>query len=418
MNRKRIVITGIGAVSPFGAGVDALWNNVKAGNSGIKKITIFDTTEHLVKISGEFSDFNPVDYGIDFKEAKRMDRFTQFGIVASDEAIKDSGLNLSEIDPYSIGVMVSSAAGGFQVFEKGHLDMINKGVTKCPPFTIPMLVQNMVAGRIAIRHGLKGVNKAILSACASGTHSIGDAVRTIQNGDADIILAGATDAVICNLGIGAFTATRTLSRNNDNPEKASRPYDKDRDGFVMGEGAGVLILEEYEAAKKRGAKIYAEVIGYGQSEDAYDMVAPDPEGAGAEMAMRKAIKDAGIMPEDIDYINAHGTATGLGDIAESLAIERIFGNKDKNKNLKVSSTKSMLGHMLGASGAVEAIICIKAMENGVVPPTINLDNQDENVADLNYVPNVAQSGDINITMSNSFGFGGHNACIILKKVTA
>ena len=416
MEKKRIVVTGIGAVSPFGVGVDKLWNNVKEGKSGVKKTTQFDTTGHLVEISAEFSGFKPEDYGLDAKEAKRMDRFTQFGIIASDEALKDSGLNLSKIDPYSIGIMVSSAAGGFQSLERGHLDMINKGKTKCHPFTIPMLVQNMVTGRIAMRHGIKGVNKCILSACASGSHSIGDSARTIQYGDADIIMAGATDAVICNLGIGAFTASRTLSKNNDNPEKASRPFDRDRDGFVMGEGAGVLILEEYEAAKKRGAKIYAEIVGYGQSEDAYDMVAPDPEGKGAEIAMRKALKDAGLKPEDIDYINAHGTATGLGDIAESLAIERVFGDKNKNSKLKVSSTKSMLGHMLGASGAIEAIICIKAMQDGIVPPTINLDNRDEKVADLNYVPHVAQKGEINITLSNSFGFGGQNACIILKKV--
>ena len=417
MERKRIVITGIGAISPFGVGVDTLWENIKSGKSGVKKTKQFDTTGHLVDISAEFSDFNPENYGIDPKEAKRMDRFTQFGIVASDEAMKDSGLNLSEMDPYSMGVMVSSAAGGFHSLEKGHLDMINKGKTKCHPFTAPMLVQNMVTGRIAMRYGIKGVNKCILSACASGTHSIGDAARTIQYGDADIIMAGAADAIICNFGIGAFTAARTLSKNNDNPEKASRPFDKDRDGFVMGEGAGVLILEEYEAAKKRGAKIYAEVIGYGQTEDAYDMVAPEPEGKGAEMAMIKALKDAGLQPADVDYINAHGTSTGLGDIAESLAIERVFGNKNVNKHLKVSSTKSMTGHMLGASGAIEAIICIKAMQDGIVPPTINLDNKDEKVADLNYVPNIAQKGDINITMSNSFGFGGQNACIILKKVT-
>lgn len=417
MTKRRVVITGMGAVTPVGIGVDKFWNSLLEGKSGISNIESIDTERHTVKIAGEIkdADFNPEDY-MDSKDAKRMDRFTQFAMVAADEAIADSGIDEADIDPYRIGVMVSSAAGGFKTFEKNHMAMIEKGPTKGSPFTVPMLIVDMASGRVSMKHGYKGVNKAVVSACATGSHSIGDSFRTIQYGDADVMVAGGCEATITTLGIGAFTAARTLSKRNDAPEKASRPYDVDRDGFVMGEGAGVLVLEEYEHAKKRGAKIYAEIVGYGQTADAHDMVAPDPEGRGAIKSMELALADAGLKPEDIDYINPHGTSTGLGDVAESQAIAKIFGDKEQNKNLVVSSTKSMHGHMLGATGAVEGIVCVKAITDSKVPPTINLDNQDEHVANLDYVPHKARDKKVRAALSNSFGFGGHNATLVFKEV--
>ncbi len=417
MTKRRVVITGMGAVTPCGIGVDKFWNSMLNGKSGVSLIEAIDTERHTVKIAAEIKDkdFNPEDY-MDSKDAKRMDRFTQFAMVAADEAIADAKLDEAGIDPYRIGVIVSSAAGGFKTFEKNHIAMIEKGPTKGSPFTVPMLIVDMASGRVSMKHGYKGVNKAVVSACATGSHSIGDAFRTIQYGDADVMVAGGCEATITTLGIGAFTAARTLSKRNDEPEKASRPYDKDRDGFVMGEGAGVLVLEEYELAKKRGAHIYAEIVGYGQSADAYDMVAPDPEGNGAIKSMELAMADAGLKPEDIDYINPHGTSTGLGDVAESQAIAKIFGDKEHNKNLVVSSTKSMHGHMLGATGAIEGIVCVKTITDGKVPPTINLDNQDEHVADLDYVPHKARDKKVRAALSNSFGFGGHNATLIFKAI--
>ena len=417
MNKRRVVITGLGAVTPCGIGTDNFWNAMLEGKSGVSLIDRIDTEKQTVKIAAEIkdTDFNPEDY-IEPKEAKRMDRYTQFAMVAADEAIADAGIDEADIDPYRIGVIVSSAAGGFHTFEKNHIAMIEKGPTKGSPFTVPMLIVDMASGRISMKHGYKGLNKVVVSACATGTHSVGDAFRSIQYGDADVIVAGGCEATITTLGIGAFTACRALSKRNDEPQKASRPYDKDRDGFIMGEGAGVLVLEEYEHAKKRGAKIYAEVIGYGQTADAHDMVAPDPEGNGAYYAMKFAMDDAGVKPEDVDYINPHGTSTGLGDIAESQAIAKIFGDKDANPNLLVSSTKSMHGHMLGATGAVEAIVCVKSITDGKVAPTINLDNQDERVANLDYVPHKARDKKVRVALSNSFGFGGHNATLIFKEV--
>lgn len=407
----------MGAVTPCGIGVDNFWSAMVNGKSGISLIESMDTELQSVKIAGEIKDkdFNPEDY-IDAKDAKRMDRYTQFAVVAADEAIRDAKLDEAGYDPYRVGVIVSSAAGGFKTFEKNHLAMINRGPTKGSPFTIPMLIVDMASGRISMRHGFKGVNKAVVSACATGTHSVGDAFRAIQYGDADAMVAGGCEATITTIGIGAFTTARTLSKRNDAPEKASRPYDKDRDGFVMGEGAGVLILEEYEHAKARGAKIYAEIVGYGQSADAHDMVAPCPEGKGATKSMEFALQDAGLKPEEIQYINTHGTSTGLGDKAESKAVERMFGSKDENANLYVSSTKSMHGHMLGATGAVESIVCVKTINENLVPPTINLDNQDEEVANLNYVPHKAQKAEVHAALSNSFGFGGHNATLVFKEV--
>lgn len=414
MTKKRVVVTGLGAVSPLGIGVNKFWDSIVAGKSGIARTTAMDLEKHPVKISGEVKDFNPDDY-MDPKETKRIDRFTQFALIAAEEAIKDAKLDTIEIDPYRIGVIVSSAAGGFKTFEKNHLAIIERGPAKCSPFTIPMMIVDMGSGKIAMKYGYKGVNKAVVSACASSNHSIGDAFRSIQYGDADIILAGGCEATICDVGVGAFTSARTLSKRNDEPEKASRPYDKDRDGFVMSEGSGVLVLEEYEHAKARGAKIYAEVVGYGQTSDAYDIVAPDPEGKGAAMAMTLALKDAQMESNAVQYVNSHGTSTGLGDAAESHAIARIFGDLETNKELLVSSTKSMHGHLLGATGAVEAIACIKSITEGIVPPTINLDNQDDNVANLDYVPHKARKKDVDAALSNSFGFGGHNASLIFKK---
>ena len=417
MTKRRVVITGLGAVTPVGIGVDKFWSSLLNGKSGVSLIENMDTELHAVKIAAEIKneDFNPENY-MTSKEANRMDRYTQFAMVAADEAIADSGIDETEFDPYRVGVIVSSAAGGFHTFERSHLAMIEKGPTKCSPFTVPMLIVDMAAGRISMKHGYKGINKVVVSACATGSHSVGDAFRAIQYNEADVMIAGGCEATITNLGIGAFTAARTLSKRNDEPTKASRPYDKDRDGFVMGEGAGVLVLEEYEHAKARGAKIYAEIVGYGQTADAYDMVAPDPEGKGALKAMELALADAGLKPEDIDYVNPHGTSTGLGDIAESQAIAKLFGDKEQNPNLVVSSTKSMHGHMLGATGAVESIVCVKTITDGKVAPTINLDNQDEHVANLDYVPHKARDKKVRAALSNSFGFGGHNATLVFKEV--
>lgn len=416
MDKRRVVITGLGAVTPFGVGVDKFWESLKAGKSGISTSESIDISKHVVKISGEVKDFKPEDY-MDPKEAKKMDRFIQFAMVAADEAIKDSKIKeIEDLDPYRVGVIVSSAAGGFRTFEENHIRIIEKGPNKCSPFTVPMMIVNMPSGRISIKYGFKGINKVVVSACATGSHSIGDAFRSIQYGDADIMVAGGAEATICDVGVGAFSAARTLSKRNDEPQRASRPYDKDRDGFVMSEGAAVLILEEYEHAKKRGAKIYAEIVGYGQTGDAYDIVAPAPDGAGAIHSMEFALKDAGMKPSDIQYINTHGTSTGLGDKAESEAVAKVFGVRKQNPELYVTSTKSMHGHMLGATGAAEAIVCIKALNDNVVPPTINLDNQDEEVADLNYVPYKAVKAELHAALSNSFGFGGQNASLIFKEV--
>ena len=416
MEKRRVVITGLGAITPCGVNVKDFWQAMKDGKSGITKYERISNDRQTVLIAGEIKDkdFDPTKY-FEPKEAKRVERYIQFGVAASDEAIQDAGLENAGYDPYRVGVMMSSAAGGFDTFEKNHLTMLQRGYTKGSPFTIPYLIVNMAAGRVSIKHGFKGQSKAVVSACATGTHSIGDSFRAIQWGDADAMVAGGCEATITALGVGAFSALRALSHRNDEPEKASRPYDKDRDGFVMAEGAAAVVLEEYESAKKRGAKIYAEIVGYGQSSDAYDIVAPDPEGNGALKSMEFALADAGMKPEDIQYINAHGTSTGLGDIAESQAIAKLFGDLTTNKNLLVSSTKSMHGHMLGATGAIESIVCIKAMEEGIVPPTINLDNQDEKVANLNYVPHKAQKADVKVSLTNSFGFGGQNATLIFKK---
>lgn len=416
MEKRRVVITGIGAITSYGIGVDKFWNAVKNGVSGITYVEPprIDAEKQTTHIYGVVPEYDETQY-MDVKEAKRLDNFIKYALVASDEAVKQSELNMENEDEYRVGCLVSSAAGGYHTIEENHLTMLNRGYTKCSPFTVPAMIVNMAAGKVAIKYGFKGVNKAIVSACATSTQSIGDAMRTIQYGDADVVVTGGTEATVCNMGVGAFSAARTLSKRNDEPTKASRPYDVDRDGFIMSEGAGVLVLEELEHAKKRGAKIIAEIVGYGQTCDAYDIVAPDPTGVSAAKAMEFALKDAGINAEDIDYINTHGTSTHVGDVGEAIAISKVFGETDKNSHLKVSSTKSMHGHLLGAAGAVEAIVCIKAMQDGIVPPTINLENLDPELPKLNYVANNAIKADLKYTMSNSFGFGGHDASIILKK---
>ena len=415
MDKRRVVITGLGAVTPFGVGVEKFWESLKAGKSGISTSESIDISKHVVKISGEVKDFHPEEY-MEPKAAKKMDRFIQFAMVAADEAIKDSKLDVEKEDPYRVGVIVSSAAGGFKTFEENHIRIIEKGPNKCSPFTVPMMIVNMPSGNISMKYGFKGLNKVVVSACATGSHSIGDAFRSIQYGDADVMVAGGSEATICDVGVGAFSAARTLSKRNDEPQRASRPYDKDRDGFVMSEGAGVLILEEYEHAKKRGAHIYAEIVGYGQTADAYDIVAPAPDGQGAIHSMQFALNDAGMKPSEVQYINTHGTSTGVGDKAESHAVAEVFGDRKTNPDLFVTSTKSMHGHMLGATGAAEAIACIKAINDNIVPPTINLDNQDEEVADLNYVPYKAVKAEVHAALSNSFGFGGQNASLIFREV--
>jgi 3-oxoacyl-[acyl-carrier-protein] synthase II len=414
MTKKEVVITGMGCVSPYGVGVETLWDNVKNGNSGIRELKSVDITKHLVHIGGEVPLFYTEDY-VDPKEAKRLDKFTLFAIIAADEAIKDAELDMSKEDPYKVGVIMGTAAGGLETISKNHEVMLERGFYKCSPFTVPMMIANIPSGKISMRIGSRGLSKAISTACATGAHSIGDAMRSIQAGDADIVIAGGTESGVCDFGLGVFTSARTLSRRNEEPKKASRPYDVNRDGFVLAEGAAALIMEEKEHAIKRGAKIYAQIVGYGQSSDAYDLVAPDPEGRGAEYAVKAALKDAGITPEEVDYINMHGTSTHLGDIAESKMVANVFGDRNKNQKLAVSSTKSSTGHMMGSAGAIEAIISIKSINEGIVAPTINLENQDPEVANLNYTPFVAQKHEINYALSNSFGFGGCNAVLLFKK---
>lgn len=414
MSKRRVVVTGMGCVTPYGIGLDLFWNNIIAGKSGIKEHNL-DKEKHVVKIAGQVPSNIDIEKYVDAKEAKRLDKSIIYALIASEDAIKDSGLNLEEEDRTRIGTIVSTAAGGLVVVTTGYQEMMNRGFHKCSPFTVPMMIANMASGKVSIRFGLRGLSKAVLSACATGAHSIGDSYRAIQYGDADVMVTGGVESAVCDFGIGAFTSARTLSKSNRAPEEVSRPYDKDRDGFVLSEGGAVVILEERERAIKRGARIYAEITGYGQSSDAYDMVAPDPEGRGAELAIRNCLKEAGKNPDEVDYINMHGTSTHLGDLAESKTVARVFGDRAQNPKLSVSSTKSMTGHMLGAAGAIEAIVSVKTITDGIIPPTINIDNLDPEVADLDYVPNKAKKKNVNIAVSNSFGFGGHNAVLLFEK---
>ena len=409
--KKRVVITGLGCVTPVGTGKEDFWVNIKSGVSGIDKITRFDYTNYQTQIAGEVKDFTPEDY-ISKKELKKMDRFTQFAMVASKLAVADSELDLDSIDRYRMGTVIGTGIGGVETIEAQHKNLLEKGNRRVSPFFIPMMIGNMAAGQVAIEFGAKGPSTNICTACASGTNSVGDAFKIIQRGDADIMIAGGTEAAVAEFAVAGFCNMKAMSTNNDKPQQASRPFDKDRDGFVMGEGCGILILEELESAKKRNAKIYAEIVGYGMTSDAYHITTPAENGEGAARSMQVAINDAGIEPSQIDYINAHGTSTYYNDLYETMAIKSVFG--EYAKNVSVSSTKSMTGHLLGASGAIEAIVCALAIKDNFVPPTINLENPGEGM-DLDYTPNKGKERVINYALSNSLGFGGHNATIVLKK---
>lgn len=409
---RRVVITGVGAVSPLGTGNAANWEALVKGTSGIGLITRFDTSDMPVKIAGEVKGFNPEDF-IDKKEIKKMDLFIQYALGAAHFAMEDSGLVINEENAERVGVQVGAGLGGLPAIERYHLALQEGGYKKISPFFIPMLIINLAPGHISIKYGAKGPNLSSVSACATATHSIGDAYHVIKRGDADAMIAGGTESTITPLGIGGFSVMKALSDRNDSPEKASRPFDKGRDGFVMGEGAGIVVMEEYESAKARGAKIYAEVIGYGLSGDAHHLTAPAPGGEGAARCMKMTLKNAGVNPEVVNYINAHGTSTPLGDMYETMAIKTVFG--DHAKKMMVSSTKSMTGHLLGAAGGVEAVYTLMAMDKGVVPPTINYDEPDAD-CDLDYVPNTARDAKIEYAMSNNFGFGGTNATLLFKKI--
>ncbi len=412
-NKRRAVVTGIGVITPSGIQLDSFWQSLLDGQSAIGPITMMETDDQACKIAGEVRDFNPENY-MDKKEARRMDRFVQFAMAAAKEAYSDAGLNRDNVASERFGVVVSSAAGGLGTIETQLREVVNKGMRRCSPFLVPMMICDMGAGRIAIEFNAKGPNMAVVTACATGAHSIGDAFRLIQNDEADVVFAGGSEAPITPLSVAGFSAARALSLRNEEPHRASRPFDKDRDGFVMSEGASVIILEELNHALERGAKIYGEVIGFGRSADAHDIVMPAPDGSGAILAMKAALRDAGISPDDVNYINAHGTSTPLGDVAETKAIKHIFGERATKGDLLVSSTKSMTGHLLGAAGSTEAIISILALRDQIIPPTINLENQDTE-CDLDYVANSARKvSGFKVAMSNSFGFGGHNASLVFR----
>ncbi|MFZ3170500.1 MAG: beta-ketoacyl-ACP synthase II [Carboxydocellales bacterium] len=409
--KKRVVVTGLGVIAPVGIGKDDFWQALIQGKSGIKPITRFDASQLPCRIAGEVTEFEPGDY-LDKKEARRMDRFAQFAVAASKLAIEDAGLDLPRENLDRIGVILGSGIGGMETFEDQTKTLINRGPNRVSPFFVPMMIANMAAGQIAIAFGLRGPNITTVTACASGTNSIGDAFKLLQRGDADVVVTGGTEAPITTLAVAGFCAMRAMSTQNDQPEKASRPFDRDRDGFVMGEGAGILVLETLEHAEARGARIYAEMAGYGTTCDASHMTAPDPEGDGAARSMEMAIKDAGLQPEEITYINAHGTSTSLNDKCETMAIKRVLG--EHARKVLVSSTKSMTGHLLGAAGGIEGIASVLSIYNSIIPPTINYEHPDED-CDLDYVPNVAREAEVQVALSNTFGFGGHNATIIFKK---
>lgn len=411
MNKRRVVVTGMGMISPLGLNLQSSWQALIEGKSGVGYITHFDAKDYPVRIAAEVKGFEPTNY-IDPKEARKMDRFIHFAMATAEMALQDAQLKISPEVAERIGIVIGSGLGGLPVIEAYHKVLLEKGWKRITPFFIPMVIANLTGGQIAIKYGIKGPNIAISTACASGNHSIGEAYRIIQYGDADIMIAGGTEAVITPLAVSAFAAMRALSTRNDEPEKASRPFDIDRDGFVMGEGCGLLILENLEHALKRGARIYAEIAGYGMSCDAYHITAPSPDGEGGARCMKLALNDAGIPPEEIDYINAHGTGTKQGDELETQAIKTVFG-KHAYK-LCVSSTKSMTGHLLGGAGGVEAIFTVLSVYENIVPPTINLDNPDP-LCDLDYVPYKARKKEVRYALTNSFGFGGTNASIIFKK---
>ncbi len=412
MSRRRVVITGLGIISPVGIGVKENWSNILAGKSGIDRITRFDTTGFGCQIAGEVKNFDVTQY-LNPKDARRMDIFIQYGLVAAMEAFKDSGLEVTEDNAERIGVNIGSGMGGLPLIEETHNTYLAGGPRKITPFFVPGTIINMISGNLSIMYGFKGPNLAMVTACTTATHCIGDSARMIEYGDADVMIAGGSEATVTPLAVGGFASAKALSTRNDDPTAASRPWDTERDGFVMGEGAGILVLEEYEHAKARGAKIYAEVVGFGMSADAYHMTAPREDGDGAARCMRNALRNSGLNVDQVDYINAHGTSTPLGDMAETMAVKRFMG--DFAKKVAVSSTKSMTGHLLGAAGGVEAVFSALSIHDQVAPPTINLVNQDP-ACDLDYVPNVARQMKIDVAMSNSFGFGGTNGTLVFRKI--
>jgi 3-oxoacyl-[acyl-carrier-protein] synthase II len=412
MSRRRVVVTGLGIVCPVGIGVDETWRGILAGKSGIGPITQFDASSFPTRIAGEVKGFEPEKY-MDKREIRRNDRFIQFAMAAGEMAMKDSGLDMSKEEPERIGAIIGAGLGGLDSLEETHRVFLEKGVKRIGPFFIPSLIVNLAPGQLAIKYGLKGPNYSPVSACATSNHSIGDAMMMIERGMADVMLTGGAEATITPLGIGGFCAARALSERNDAPEKASRPFDKGRDGFVSGEGSGILVVEEYERAKKRGAKIYCELAGYGATADAYHITSPAPGGEGGARAMEMALADAGLNPEQVGYVNTHGTSTPQGDPAECQAVKKVFGEHAK-KGLAISSTKSMTGHLLGAAGGVEAVFSVLALATGVLPPTINVEDQDPE-CDLDVVPNVAREKRVDAVLSNSFGFGGTNAVICFKR---
>ncbi|AYA64649.1 beta-ketoacyl-ACP synthase II [Alteromonas sp. RKMC-009] len=412
MTKRRVVVTGMGMLSPLASNVEDTWSRLLKGESGIGDITLFDCSNYSTRFAGQVDDFDPQDY-IEKKEAKKMDRFIQLGIAAGKQALADSGLAITDENAHRVGVAIGSGIGGLEQIEQNHVKLMNSGPKRVSPFFVPSTITNMISGFLSIMEGLKGPNLNIVTACTTGVHNIGVAARTIAYGDADAMLAGGAEASITPLGIAGFAAARALSANNDAPQQASRPWDKDRDGFVMGEGAGVMMLESYESAVARGAKIYAELTGFGMSGDAYHMTSPPADGEGAARSMENALLDGGVNREDIGYINAHGTSTPAGDIAEVAAVKRVFG--EHAHHLLVSSTKSMTGHLLGAAGSVEAIFTVLALRDKMAPPTINLDNPGEG-CDLDFVAHKAKSFDTPYALCNSFGFGGTNGSLIFKRI--
>lgn len=411
MQQRRVVVTGVGLITPLGVGVNASWEALLHGRSGIGIIRTFDSSDLPVHIAGEVKGFDPSLY-IEPKEVKKMDRFIQFAVAASSMAIEDSGIRITEDNAERVGVIIGSGIGGLPAIEHYHKIYLEKGYRRITPFFIPMLIINLASGQVSIKFGARGPNSAVVTACATGSHAIGDAFRVIQRGDADVMIAGGTESVITPLAIGGFAVMKALSTRNDEPERASRPFDRDRDGFVMGEGAGIVVLEALESAQARNARIYAEIVGYGMTSDAYHITAPAPGGEGAASCMAAALRDAGVTHEVVDYINAHGTSTKYGDELETAAIKRVFG--DHAYRLCISSTKSMTGHLLGAAGGVEAIISVLSIYNNTVPPTINLDNPDPE-CDLDYVAHKPRQIKVDYALSNSFGFGGTNACLLFRR---
>ncbi|KON89437.1 3-oxoacyl-ACP synthase [Sporosarcina globispora] len=410
MNKRRVVVTGIGAVTPLGNNTETTWNNIKSGVSGVGPLTRLNADEYPAKVAAEVKDFNPEEF-FDKKDARKMDRFTHYAVASSLMAVKDANLQITDENAHRIGVWIGSGIGGMETFENQYETFLKRGYRRVSPFFVPMMIPDMATGQVSIYLGAKGFNSCTVTACATGTNSIGDAFKVIQRGDADAMITGGAEAPITKMSVAGFCANTALSTNPD-PKTASRPFDQDRDGFVIGEGAGIVVLEELEHALARGAKIYAEIIGYGATGDAYHITAPAPGGEGGARAMKMAIEDGGLKPEDIDYINAHGTSTDYNDKFETLAIKEVFG--EHAYKLAVSSTKSMTGHLLGAAGGIEAIFTVLAMKEGIMPPTMNLENPDPE-CDLDYVPNQAREKEIKAAMSNSLGFGGHNATIVFKR---